>query len=318
MSCCEGGADFTDYKNEFDLHYRDVLYRHHWNHAFLETRYEGRTDNFAIKTDSRLCFQREEARVDYIPRTICHNVKLTTFYTKGRALSTHFLPCGTIKFGAHLGTLKLGNHQPELRAIFKTDKSLAAWTGKLALDQKTESYENHTTLRGNCCGDELFTIANTFLGKHTNYRFGGKLKLNLNKFSLLKYDAFAVYRHNDRELSLEHLSNKGSDSLSLGNVILSLVHHHKKGDCVASVNYSQQDKNYIATVGGSCEINPNLNVKWRLEDWKNLVFSSNIKVNNHVKLGLGTGFDISSTALTKIIGDNSFRLPIGFGLEFNS
>jgi hypothetical protein len=317
MSCCEGDLT-SDQDNKFDIFYSDVLYKKHWSDGFLTLKYKGKTDNFSIRTSSQLCLERNPDGFgsDVVSKNICHNVKLVTRFPKERSVATHFLPDGTIKVGVHLGPITIGGQKPDLKAILKTDKSFGSTVAKVALEHQTESHENLTSFRWGC-NDNSLTIGNRFIGKHKQFRYGAYLKANLTKFALLKYDAFVSFREGSTEVSLEHVS-KDSNSISLGNNVLSYVLHRPLFDVAASLVFNLVDSTYKPIIGAAKEVNPNLFLKWRLEDWRTFVFSANINVNKNVKLGFGTSYDLTPAAFKAMVGDNSFRLPMGFGLEFQS
>jgi len=65
-------------------------------------------------------------------------------------------------------------------------------------------------------------------------------------------------------------------------------------------------------------VNENLNLRWRYTNWKALAFSGTVKVNEHVKVGFGTEFEVSKEGVKSITGVGSFRLPVGFSLHLKS
>jgi len=102
---------------------------------------------------------------------------------------------------------------------------------------------------------------------------------------------------------------------------LSWLRHHKekRGDCVVSYKLDTDDiRKSIPTIGATRKVNDHLNLKWKLENLKAFTFSGTVKVNDHVKLGFGTGFEFTKEGVKSITGDGSFKLPLGFSLDLKS
>jgi len=96
------------------------------------------------------------------------------------------------------------------------------------------------------------------------------------------------------------------------------MHHWKNCDTTASIVADPKEKHANVVFGGNHHINSHLNLKWRFEHLKDLYLTSNIDVNARVKLGITTHLNLTEEGIRNIKGKNSFNLPVGLSVQFNS
>jgi len=93
----------------------------------------------------------------------------------------------------------------------------------------------------------------------------------------------------------------------------------RQSEAVVSLLLNHDDlRKSTPTFAKHKKINEKLDLKWKLHIWKDFTWSSTVKVNDHVKLGFGTGFELSKDGVKSITGDGSFKLPVGFSLNLKS
>jgi len=295
-----------------------VLYENYWQDGFLNLKYKGKTDRFSVRAFSNLSFRTDDN--NEIKPSSNSAVKILTNLPNGRAIDAKVFNSGEIRVESNLGQLNIGGKKTNVSASVKTNSELGEFKPSIALSYEGAAIDNSVRLKfgkKGCCNK--FVLGHRVLYTRSDWRMGFASKINLSKGQLSKYNAFVGVRKGNTEINLEHLS-KSRTKISLGKLVLSTVYHCPKIDYAAKIAYRpfKEQNEFKPTFGISTEINPNVQLKARLDGGRYLALATTLKVTDRITVGLGTELELKRKNLHQWIGEGNFRIPMGINVEFNN
>jgi hypothetical protein len=153
--------------------------------------------------------------------------------------------------------------------------------------------------------------------RHGDLQVGYVAKLNLQNFTLRRYNAFAAYNvTKDLTFFLEHVS-RNQEKLAPGRVILATLFRKNKSQYVARASYRPwRDNNQFRFVlGALTKVNNNTDLRAKVDSNAKLALSTKYRVSDNLNVVAGTSINLMNPG--SYLTNRLVPIPLGLSIEFS-
>jgi hypothetical protein len=302
------GAPKTQF-HQFGLEYGRILSDDYCHKKFLTTKYAGKGNKFIFNGKHTLEF-KQNADKSESPSTSTEAKIVTNI--EGKNVETKFDSKGLLRVWTNWGEYNLWKPMSIVTKV-KTNNTFKKLSGWISSEYKGPHCDASVRLD---VKDGLVPYLNQKTILREGKLSGGyATKLNLQNFTLRRYDAFVSYRFKDLDLYLEHVS-QNKEKLTPGKLIFGSV--FKKGDnaYVARASYRPAKENHLRFVLGThAKVNDKTELRAKLDSNAKLSLATRFRYSQNLSIVAGT--QVSLTNPGSFVTGRLVPIPLGLTVEFS-
>jgi len=295
--------------NQFGLDYGRLLTDDYTQKKLLTVKYNGKGSSFIVNGKGTLDFK---LGTDKVERPVTSSeVKIIT-NVEGRNVEAKFDNRGGIRVWGNFGTYTIG--RPLIvTAKVKTNNAFNALSGNLAVEYQggqTSLFARLDLKDGNVPYFSEKTILN-----YNQFQLGYAAKLNLQAYTVSRYNLFLAYRERDFSIVAEH-SSRNKTKFELGKLILAATYRRAGNDYVLKGSYRPYKvEQYRFKVGTVANVNRDTTVRAKINNNTKLTLSTRYRYNSNLSVVAGTQVNLLNPST--LVTNKTIPIPFGITAEFN-
>jgi len=295
--------------NQFGLEYGRLLADDYVQKKLLTVKYTGKGRTFSVSGKGSLDLK---AGTDKVERPVTSSeIKITTNFD-GRNLEARFDNKGGIRLWGNVGTYHIGRPVIVTTKV-KTNNTFSNWSGNVAAEYEVNSANLFARLDIKNGNIPYFSEKNIF--NVDKFQLGQAFKLNLQSYTLARYNFFLAYRERDFSIVAEHTS-RNKAKFELGKLILAATYKRAGDEYVLKGSYRPYKvEQYRFKVGAVSSVNKNTTVRAKINNNTKLSLSARYRYNSNLSLVAGTQVNVLNPS--SMVTKKTVPIPLGIVAEFS-